>query len=304
MKKTRVSLFKDYTTKIPSDIITLYDWLTTSAFKNQVEKIRSMEKKAEQRVLKAQLPCITPSGIFSYCRDDSLIRHSGYICIDIDGGESNPRITDFEKLKQKLSQMSCIAYCGLSVSGNGVFCLIPIKYPEKHKEHYFAIEECFKKKLDITIDPACKNISRLRGASYDPNPVINLEARIFAKTMECSVNPHKFHFDKKGGHIFVNGEFQPIPMHMAILINFVNENKIDITGDRTQWFSIGCALASEYGEEGRYIFHEFSKHYKNSRFHYTREETDDIYSTCLRCFSKYKYTIATFYYHCKQNGVV
>ena len=88
--------------------------------------------------------------------------HSGYICIDIDGGKDNPEITDFEKLKQDLSSIECIAYCGLSISGNGVFCLIPIEHPRYHKEHFYALEKFFRDR-GIVIDTSCKNVSRLRG---------------------------------------------------------------------------------------------------------------------------------------------
>ena len=91
---------------------------------------------------------------------------------------------------------------------------------------------------------------------------------------------------------------------MAIMIQFIDDNSIDITGDRKQWFSIGCALASEYGEEGRSIYHEFSKHYKNMRYHYTREETDALFDSCLQSYTKYHYTIATFYYYGKEYGVI
>lgn len=303
MKTAMISLFKDYKSKLPIDIISLYDWVTTDSFKNQAEVIRSVSDKNTQRTLKSQLPCVTPSGIFSYCKDENLNKHSGFICIDIDGGESNPNITDFESLKINLSRIPFIAYCGLSISGNGVYCLIRIKYPDKHKEHFFAIEEFFQK-LGINIDVSCKNVSRLRGASYDPNPVINLEAKTFAKTIEHSTRPQKFTYDKKGSYVFINGEIKPVPYYMAIMIATANDNKIDITGDRKQWFSIGCALASEYGEEGRYVFHEFSKHYKNSRYHYTIEETDEMYSNCLRCYPRYSYTIATFFYFCKEYGVI
>ena len=159
-------------------------------------------------------------------------------------------------------------------------------------------------KIGINIDASGKNVSRLRGASYYPNPIINLNAKPFGKTIDRSVKPHTFSFDKKEGHIYINGEFHAVPYHMAMMIKFIDTNKVDITGDRRQWFSIGCALASEYGEMGRLIFHEFSKHYKNSRYHYTKEETDIMYSNCLRCYTRYSYTIGTFYYFCKEYGVI
>ncbi len=53
MKNSKVSLFKDYKTKLPSDIISLYDWVTTETFKDRVEHIRSISDKKQQRELKA-----------------------------------------------------------------------------------------------------------------------------------------------------------------------------------------------------------------------------------------------------------
>lgn len=303
MKKAMVSVFENYKSKLPINVISIFEWVTNPKFREWAELIRSIPDKRKQRELKAILPCITPSGIFSYCKDDCLDRHSGFICIDIDGGESNPELTDWEHLKKTLAKWPFIAYCGLSISGNGVFCMIPIKYPQKHKEHFFALEELFKK-AGINIDSSCKNVSRLRGASYDKNPVINLGAVPFSKILEHSVKPQSFTFDQKGSHIFANGEFRTVPYNIAIMIRFIDDNNIDITGDRKQWFSIGCALASEYGEDGRYVYHEFSKHYKNRHYHYTREETDIMYDSCVRSYTKYNYTIATFYFHCKQYGVI
>lgn len=303
MKTAMVSLFENYKSKSPINVISLFDWVTNPQFQEWVQLIRSITDKKKQRELKSMLPCITPSGIFSYCKDDCLDKHSGFICIDIDGGESNPGLTDWEHLKKTLAKCPFIAYCGLSISGKGVFCLIPIKYTNKHKEHFFALEELFKK-AGINIDPSCKNVSRLRGASYDPNPVINLEAVSFKKIVEPSVKPQKFIFDRKGSHIFVDGDFKAVPYHMAILIKFINDNHIDITGDRKQWFAIGCSLASEYGEAGRVVYHEFSKHYKNRHYHYTKEETDNMYDSCLQSYTRYHYTIGTFYYYCKQYGVI
>lgn len=303
MKGTFVSLFEGYRSKLPIGMVTLYDWVTNLEYKDAVQQIRYISDKKKQKELKALLPCITPSGIFSYCNDECLDQHSGFICVDIDGGDINPKLSDWESIKLTLGSLPFIAYCGLSVSGEGVFCFIPIKYPHKHKEHYFALEEFFQK-LKITIDSSCKNVSRLRGVSYDPSPIINLDAKAFCKTIEKSVRPQQFFYNEKRSQTYGDHEFQLVPYHMEILIKFVDDNKIDITGDRKQWFSIGCALASEYGEDGRAIFHEFSRHYRNARYHYTREETDMMYDNCIKAYSSYNFSIATFYYYCKENGVI
>ena len=98
MKNSTVSLFESYKQKLPIGQVKLFDWVCSERYKEEAKYIRSLSEKSEQRKYKAELPCITPSGIFSYCSDKYLDLHSGYICIDIDGGKDNPKITDFEKL--------------------------------------------------------------------------------------------------------------------------------------------------------------------------------------------------------------
>lgn len=53
---------------------------------------------------------------------------------------------------------------------------------------------------------------------------------------------------------------------------------IDITGGYKQWLGIGFGLAQLYGEEGRTLYHELSRHSPK----YTAEATDRQYDACLR----------------------
>lgn len=304
MKNSTVSLFESYKQKLPIGQVKLFDWVCSERYKEEAKYIRSLSEKSEQRKYKAELPCITPSGIFSYCSDKYLDLHSGYICIDIDGGKDNPKITDFEKLKQDLSSIEYIAYCGLSISGNGVFCLIPIEHPRYHKEHFYALEKFFRGR-GIVIDTSCKNVSRLRGASYDANPILNSNASTFTDRIEQPIRLIKQHTnDENMQGIPIIKTPQNIPMIMTPILQRIGDNQMDITGNHLRWFSIGCALAGEYGEEGRYIFHAVSRFYKTESYQYTREETDIMYDSCLKNYYKYKYTIGTFYHWCKEYGMI
>jgi len=153
--------------------VNLLRWLTADRYKKEVEHIRALHSKAEIDSLKSNLPAITASGIFTHRAIGGLIRHSGFIAVDIDraGNEG----IDFEELKEELKKIDCIAYCGLSVSGKGLFCLVPIAYPERHSDHFRALQEAFKK-MGVTIDQSCKDVSRLRGYSFDVNPFFNHSA--------------------------------------------------------------------------------------------------------------------------------
>ena len=63
------------------------------------------------------------------------------------------------------------------------------------------------------------------------------------------------------------------------------------------WFRVGRALASEFGEGGREYFHRVSRNSEK----YRREECDRQYDACLRCGTRY--TISTFFYLCKEHGL-
>ena len=96
------------------------------------------------------------------------------MCIDIDEHD-NEHIRNFSALKEQLKNLLNVAYCGLSVSGRGFFLLIPIAYPEKYELHYDAFVENLSK-LGINVDKSCRNISRLRGYSYDSKGYFNFNA--------------------------------------------------------------------------------------------------------------------------------
>lgn len=307
MKGFNVSVFLSYKATVPSRSINIWEWLFLSNDNNSiVDIIRYTTDEEERKRLKASLPAITPSGIFSERRANKLIDHSGLICIDIDG-KDNPHITNIESLKQQLSNNEYILYCGLSVSGNGLFCLIPIAYPEQHKGHFYALQKDFQD-MGIAIDKGCSDVCRLRGYSYDSNPYVNPEAVNYEKTMVCSIIANQQRVNdsekmtQKQQAMQQSEQVQPIvpndPLSrkMALfkptnlnginvktetiskiqkvrsLINHVIEEKIDITEKYGDWFNICCYLKNHFEEEeGRGLFHKVSSFYPR----YTYEETDE-----------------------------
>ena len=72
----------------------------------------------------------------------------------------------------------------------------------------------------------------------------------------------------------------------------------DLTDDYNDWFHIGSALASEFGETGRDFFHELSS--MSSK--YKANECDKKYDDCLRN-SHNTITIATFFKMAKDAGI-
>lgn len=149
--------------------------------------------------IKSMMPGAVVSGIIpkGYARKESnLTAHTGLISIDVDRGE-NPDI-DFADVKRMLSEFDCVAYCALSLSGDGLFCIIPIDMPctipippidadgtervqaikrvkALHVGQFEALKQSFKL-MGLKVDEACKDISRIRVLSHDDAPYINPDA--------------------------------------------------------------------------------------------------------------------------------
>jgi hypothetical protein len=176
----QVSCFKNYDTPQNPATINLLTWLTSSKYKDQVEQIRLIGNKKERDSIKSKLPAITPSGIFSYRKESSLIQHSGLIQIDIDLTEKNKLICNWHDLKLELIKLPQIAYLGKSVSGLGYWGLIPIPNDEKNHRLYFdALNEIFLTNWGIELDDKPKNVASLRGYSFDPDAYFNHNAKLF-----------------------------------------------------------------------------------------------------------------------------
>lgn len=90
-----VSLFKNFTDSHPIGEVDVLHWLLEPSpeMLKALDFIRNSEDKEIRNLLKARLPAITPSGLFTVRKKEGLIAHSGLICLDIDAKE-NPSIED------------------------------------------------------------------------------------------------------------------------------------------------------------------------------------------------------------------
>jgi hypothetical protein len=168
-----VSCFKNYNTPSNPANVSLMAWLTSSKYKDKVEAIRATKDKQTRGELKSHLPAITPSGLFSYRSQNSLLIHSGLIQIDLDNLDEG----DLEAIKKDLQTLDEIAYLGLSVSGRGLWGLIPMpRDPEFHRDYFEVLSQTFKELIGITLDDKPKNVASLRGYSYDPQAYFNHSA--------------------------------------------------------------------------------------------------------------------------------
>ncbi|HMT66414.1 MAG TPA: BT4734/BF3469 family protein, partial [Bacteroidales bacterium] len=57
---------------------------TAPLLKRLTGDYRSREAKEEREAFKKSLPLVTFSGVFTTRKNDALVSHSGYICVDLD----------------------------------------------------------------------------------------------------------------------------------------------------------------------------------------------------------------------------
>ena len=301
MKNTLITVYENLTSKIGKDV-NLFNWLKDESYKNLIIHLRSVDNVEEYKRIKSTLPCAMMSGTFKTRHNDALREHSGYICIDIDG-KDNPQIDNYKNLRDELKNIVNVSYSALSVGGKGVFCLIPISDPDKHKEHFFALEKCFGK-LGISIDKSCKNVARLRIMSYDPDAYFNENALPFTEIAEEAkpVRKPKAKIQKAITEKVEHAEEKDYDKRktktkVLDIIQSIKASGKDITEIYSDWFKLACSLNYEFDEDGRELYHELSKLSPQ----YNSTSCDSQYDAVAeRNYTKTK--IGTFFYIAKQNG--
>jgi len=229
---------------------------------------------------KEKLPCITTSGIFSERKEDKIIEHSGFICIDLDAKDQIVKF-DIDKIKQD----SYVYAVHQSVSGFGYAVFFKIN-PEKHKESYFGLEKYFLDNYKLIVDPAPKNVCSLRFVSYDPDLYQNEKAKIFKQYPKKESKKDTFTY-----YPTTQNDFDEI-------VREVTNRGLNLCDDYENWVNFSFALVSEFGANGRNYYHAFSCASQK----YTSESTDKMYDIALKR-NKSGISIKTIYYHCKNAGV-
>jgi hypothetical protein len=255
--------YRDPATGQPIERMTIHDFLMTNRYRPQVERLRQLiaehgpevKKTEAYEVIKKSLPTATLSGLFKknwvYVehrqryqwvsrRADYLIHHTGFIVIDIDYGDNKQLSLD--RIMRTLRHHRSIAFAMRSCSGMGIMALCLIAHPEKHKEHFFAIEREFAT-MGIKIDPACKDVSRLRFASYDSDYYLNEAAQPYTALIEQKnprpAEPSSVQHQRKDYHSETANETEA---KVRTLVEKIEARGIDITGDYAQWLHLGMSL--------------------------------------------------------------
>ena len=262
----KVSAFKKIFDPTPAGEDKISDLVLGDRFKERVNRMRRETDQERKAMLKRALPAFTASGIFSGRNDSDLMQHSGVIAIDIDY-KDNKHLGNYDKLKEIISSVPYVAYCGRSAGGEGYFLLIPIKEPAKHGEHFASLRKDFER-CGLTIDPSCSNVGRLRFVSFDPEPYINRDAEIYPFIL----NGKKNHRERPQVRPV---KADPVKLEeVTTWVRIAEEEGINSPFVYDEWFSMACAMAFEFGEAGREAFHGFSRAFPD----YDPEDCDRKFS--------------------------
>lgn len=282
LREAQVSLFSGFDKPCPVRTIKLMDWLTKTDdnLLGFVEGVRKCTDKKVKYRLKESFYAITPAGVFSWQNNGKCISPSGFISIDIDNLPP-------EVAKQKLRVLPFISYIGTSVSGNGVWALIPISDPLGFTEHFQHIKNYMMESVGIKIDASCGNISRLRGYSFDRQAYFNEEAQVYT-----------------GKYIAPRIELKRITggdnddRRFGLLMDRIDETGVDITSSRIDWVKIGMAIAGRYGESGLSYFCRISS--KNAG--YSESECSRQYRSFLK--SRASVSMSSIFWIAKNEGLM
>lgn len=175
---------KETSTPFYRSIDFIIDRIKNGSSKELVKEIRSQRDKEYRNRLKQSLPAICFSGKFSKRSDDSIVEHSGVICLDFDGYKTKK---DMIEEKERISKNKHTFSVFVSPSGLGLKVLVKIpKEPDNHKAYFKSLQTHYGSEY---FDTTSKNISRVCYESYDPLIYVNKNSLTWDKIEEHEYRP-------------------------------------------------------------------------------------------------------------------
>ena len=234
-----VTIFKDIKntdTPFHIDVHKILGRIRDGKSKDLVTQIRKEKDKGERNELKKKLPSICFSGKFSKRADNSLLEHSGLICLDFDGyTKQKDMIQDKEKM-MKDKYTFCVF---ISPSGNGLKVLVKIPNDaENHVKYFQSLENYYNSNH---FDTTSKNISRVCYESYDPLIYLNENSTVWETIEETEYR-----------EVIVNKDQPTIPITdenkiVDILVKWWNKKYPMIEGQRNHNVYVLAMAFNDYG---------------------------------------------------------
>lgn len=256
-----------------------------------IARIRMTENKDDRSRFKLRkLPCATVSATFtSRSREvpleERLEHYNSLRVLDFDG------LADVEDAKKRLAGLPYIFYAGLSVSGKGLFAIIPIDTDDyrMHKVFFEALQEELLKQ-GLVVDKACSDVTRLRVLSYDPAPYVNEECQVFVLPENEVIDVA----DEDEPEAMIEPETDTAGQ-VARYVDVWEKEEIALD-DYDDWRSM-CMALSTLGEKAWAYVDRISKF--SAR--YNREENRRKFQEFVR--TTRSIGLGTFFYKCHSYGV-
>ena len=262
----------------PQGSLPLTSIIFSERVRARVDALRALPYGSEAfQLAKRQMPCYTPSGVFEVRNSKGLIKHSGVLCIEWD------KVEDVDALKDLLGGLPFIYYAGLSCSGRGVFALVKIAEPIKHREYFRALSEYFGG-IGYRVDESGKDVCRLRVASFDDTPIFNPDSEVWdivPTIAKPTYTPRMATATDE--RLLLAG------------VEYITRYGVDITAGRNNWLAIGSCVKSIMGAGGEDVFVALSRHHPRYREYDARKT--------YRTIAGNGYGIGVFALACSRAGV-
>lgn len=289
--------------------------LKSERHQGQTNALRAIQGKEEARLFKARnFDYVTFSGTFSKRNDQTLIRHSGLLTIDLD------HVADLTGLKKTLLADIFIEtkLLFISPSGDGLKWIVSIDLEVyTHLQWFRAIAHYLRVTYQVEVDASGKDISRACFLPFDPQVIYSPKTPatlVKAPFIVSDWLPEKY--DKKS--LFTASEkpleraplkiTEPVATDIERVTTRIEAAQIDITSNYMDWLNIGFALADELGEGGRAYYQRVSRFYHG----YSVPGCDLQYDHCLKSTTRkldtrgvnvHGITIKTFFHLAQHAGI-
>lgn len=303
LDRIHISAFPNAQSTKPTTV-TLRQFLTSTRHRDQIIALRAHTDKKERDALKKHLPAATISGTFTKRAAGNIETYNGLVCLDFDAADN----TDASpaKMKHILAGFDEVAYAATSVGGAGVFAIIPTNNtdPTAHAAVVDLLGDVIHTATGLTYDRACKDVSRLRFISYDPEAYINPNPAIFdavrlivlKNEQENNRPPRPLVIRKTPKNDGVAGKQDRTRERVEALVAAVEQSRKDLTAHYDDWIKLGFAIAAHFGMDGEDYYQRLSQFHEK----YDHQETSKKYADFVRNGRKIK--IGTFFRILENNG--
>ena len=249
------------------------------------------DKKTRNALKRNTLPAATLSATL-ITRDsrlnlkDKIKHYNSLIALDFDDVEN------IALAKRKIAELPYVYYVGESASRRGFFAIVPLNNNDysRHELYFNALEKEMSK-LGYTIDPACKDVTRLRFISYDPDPYFNENCQLYSLPDECDVcssNELAEPVNEENRH----------PMWPKAKAYAEHWQKLQVPlNEYNDWLTIAMSLTC-FGDDGFQLLDMVSRFGKGYDFEKNRKSYSKLVATTRRI------SLGSFFYKCHEYGVI